>query len=654
VAGADRPDYDGAMGTGRRLLLAGLALVGLFALGTFAERSAYFDAWFGLEAWQKPGVPAFLLSSLALLVVLSSPRRADRLADFLARLAHLVPRRLREPLLLVSAGAATLVLTNYQLSGDGPNIMLGAQFGLGEIYPSHALTAYLHSAIVDLLGLDGREAVRLVSCASGVVYTAAALRIGRECFEDPGRRAGATALLLLTGTAALFFGTLEVYPTLAAGTAVYLLVGLRHLRKPGRFPWPPLVLGITFGLHGLAGVLLPSLLFLANDGAIRPFRWGRWLRWGAMFLVPVLLLFAALYFLTWSGAPPDAGPSRYGTFLGVDGHSPLLTLRLTPTNLTHRYALLDLEHFVGVLNVLFLGGGAALLLLLSALRWPTREPSFRFVGVVAIPLLIFPFVWNVSYGLRQDWDLFSLHGIPLALLAALAFLPRVTRPGHVLGAALVAGFAFVPFVVSNHVGQVDHLNYALHMETYFEMAGRVRPDPRHPMFFVEDPDHANARNARDARSRWRRRVDELDILDHRALMLQAIEAIDRDRPEEAEALYREVLRNSPRHATALASLGRLLVLVGGRDREARDLLHAAVREDPTLLRAWAALAEISLTRGRPDEAVRQLERGIRYGPLQASAAEAARFLAAIHRRNGRPEIAAEVLELAEDIESRQR
>jgi hypothetical protein len=224
----------------------------------------------GLEAWQKPGVQAFLPSSLALLVVLAVPRLSDRLAAALARSARRVPRRLREPLLLVFASATTLLLTNYQLSGDGPNIMLEAQFGLGAIYPSHALTAYIHSALVDVVGLDGREAVRLVSCASGVVYTAAALRIARVCFEDPGRRAGTTALLLLTGTAALFFGNLEVYPTLAAGIAVYLLVSLRHLEAPRRFPWPALVLGITFGLHGLAGVVLPSLLFLANDGAVRP------------------------------------------------------------------------------------------------------------------------------------------------------------------------------------------------------------------------------------------------------------------------------------------------------------------------------------------------------------------------------------------------
>jgi hypothetical protein len=336
------------------------------------------------------------------------------------------------------------------------------------------------------------------------------------------------------------------------------------------------------------------------------------------------------------------------------GQSPFLTLRLTPTNLTHRYALLDLEHLVGVLNLVFLGGGAALLLLVASLRWPTRERSFRFVGIVAIPLLIFPVVWNVSYGLRQDWDLFSLVGIPLALLAALSFLPRVTRPGHVLGAALVAAFAFVPFVISNHTGYGDRLTYAGTMERFFDIAGRLRPDPDRPQHFVEDPHHPGARIARDAWSRWKRRADELDTRGNRALLRQAREALARRRPAEAEARYRDVLRHSPRHPTARASLGRLLALVGGRDDEARDHLLAAVRVAPSILEAWMTLAELSLARGRPDEAIAQLERGLRCGPLRPVFPEAVRFLAEIHRRNGRPGVAADLLELAEDVESRRR
>jgi len=222
----------------------------------------------------------------------------------------------------------------------------------------------------------------------------------------------------------------DYWPAYDVAAAVYLRRGLREIREPGRFPWSPLVLGVTFCLHGSAGLLLPTLL-LRRDRSL-------WLR-GALFLLPVALVFGALFLVTWGGEAPAAGPERYGTFLGAMDQGPLLPLTLTPVNVLHRYAVLDPDHLLGVANLLVLAAPVGLLLLLTG-PWPRRDARFRFVLVAGAFLALFPLLWNVSYPLRRDWDLFSPVGVPLAVLGALALAVR--------GVDRAASARFIPWSAS--------------------------------------------------------------------------------------------------------------------------------------------------------------------------------------------------------------
>ena len=62
-----------------------------------------------------------------------------------------------------------------------------------------------------------------------------------------------------------------------------------------------------------------------------------------------------------------------------------------------------------------------LLALLLSGRRPSKEPRFRFVAAAALFLFLFPILWNISFSIRRDWDLFSSLGPPVALLGALAW-----------------------------------------------------------------------------------------------------------------------------------------------------------------------------------------------------------------------------------------
>ena len=509
------------------------------------------------------------------------------------------------------------LLTSHRLSGDFQDVLGRAV--RGEVYPSNALTSYLFLA-VGAGGLEAWEAIRLVSIASGLVYVACAVRIGVECFPDGARRAALTVLLLTAGTVALFFGTIEVYAPLAAAIALYLLVGIRRLAGRGRGVWPPLVLGIAFGIHGSAAFLVPSLVVLANGGRVWPARWRRSVAFCGLFLLPVLVLLAS-FLVSWGGEVPEAGPERYGTFLGAADQAPLLPLVKSPANLLNRYAIIDAEHLVGVLNLLLLASPAGLLLAVAG-RGRGRDPRVTFLLTAAAALVAFALVWNVSFSLRRDWDLFSPMGIPIALLGGLLFLRDEIRPGTALRVAAVSLFCFVPFVIANTGGPMERYLYAGQLVRAHRDAG--------------DPEGAKA---------WDAERERRDPGGVRETVLRA-DALAKDgRFVRAESLYRDALLHFPQNSFILTSLGKTLVCLG-RPEEARDVLERAVRAFPGKLDARLVLVEFMLEEGRDDDAIRALERGIRIGNLHPQKGLALHMLGQLYIRRGDRESAEAVMRLA--------
>jgi len=98
-----------------------------------------------------------------------------------------------------------------------------------------------------------------------------------------------------------------------------------------------------------------------------------------------------------------------------------------------------------------------------------------------------------------------------------------------------------------------------------------------------------------------------------ALMAQA-QALHRGgRLAQAEPIYREVLRRSPRHVDALHSLG-MLALQAGHAQAGADLIAQAIAVDPSHASAHGNLGYALHLLGRHEDALRHLERALELQP----------------------------------------
>ena len=97
------------------------------------------------------------------------------------------------------------------------------------------------------------------------------------------------------------------------------------------------------------------------------------------------------------------------------------------------------------------------------------------------------------------------------------------------------------------------------------------------------------------------------------LMAQAQSLHQGGRLAQAEPVYREVLRRSPRHVDALHGLG-MLAFQAGHPQAAADLIAQALAVDPQDASAHGNLGYALHTLGRHDEALQSLERALAIQP----------------------------------------
>jgi tetratricopeptide (TPR) repeat protein len=112
--------------------------------------------------------------------------------------------------------------------------------------------------------------------------------------------------------------------------------------------------------------------------------------------------------------------------------------------------------------------------------------------------------------------------------------------------------------------------------------------------------------------------------------------------EEAEQLYREVLRNNPTHVDAMRLLGNV-TLQTGRIYQAERLFRRAVANAPDFVQAHIDLGTALKKQSRLEEAIEQFRQAIRQEPqnvlahyLLASTLSLAGIRAEAHRRHARP------------------
>jgi tetratricopeptide (TPR) repeat protein len=598
---------------------------------------------FGIESWRRAGPVPALAAVAAVAVVVLVPRCADAIANAAAAAVAAIPRRARLPLVLAAAAALLAAFPDVTLSGDAMDAV--CRTSIRNVQPSNAATCWLHFAAADLFRADLVQTVRGVTVAAGVAGVAISIALARALFDDGPRRVASAALLVTTGNAALWFGSVEVYVPVGVAILAYLLVSVRALRGTGSRHLPPLVLGAAFVLHGSAGLLLPSLAFVAwtsapDGGADRRRAVLSVAAAGLLFLVPVVATFVLLWLWTWHGALPAPGPSLWGNFLGAMGAGPLLVLERGPGDVAPQYAFLDAEHALAAAMTIFMAAPAAWAL--AAAHAATRPgaapeaPRDRrltvFAAAALVPWIVYPCVWNVSYPLRHDWDMFTPLGAVGAFAVCLLVLRRAGDRAAAVRVAALCLFAFVPFVAS-HAGD-------LAMRRDFAQVAAATID-RFPDVRGDEPRRASVRA-------WDDETRRLDVSGAAARIDEGDAAARANRLEEAAAKYGEAVAAEPENRVAHLCRGRILLRLGRRDEARRDF-EAVVPTPSYMLRVVARqeLGRMALEDGDAREAVRQLGRSLHECSWNADPAGRARLLAQAWRRLGRPDVAAQVERFAD-------
>ncbi|MDQ2807369.1 MAG: hypothetical protein M3Z04_10735 [Chloroflexota bacterium] len=286
----------------------------------------------------------------------------------------------------------------------------------------------------------------LVATLAGGVYLAGAGLLGRAMGRTRGEAWTIVAGLCAVGNILLFFGYVESYALLAAGSLFVIWACWRYTEGRIGFGWVGLLATGTALLHGSAlwwGLMVFAAWLGRARGLPAARRWRTALAHGgegvAVGLAVVLLMVSAMLLDGYDWTELGYGLSHLG---GGDGHT-LMQLVRTETRFEH-YTFFSWAHLGGVIQEQLLTAPLALLTIGLALtlagpgvRALVRAvPPLRTLAVGAAAVFVYSITWNADLGPRSDWDLLSLPALPLTLLAV--YLLLHLPPGRARRLALAA------------------------------------------------------------------------------------------------------------------------------------------------------------------------------------------------------------------------
>jgi hypothetical protein len=361
-------------------------------------------------------------------------------------------------LLLAVLGAVVLFLLFPERAhrGDAGHCIAyapHAQVHLRQVLPRAAFTgAYQLQRTLgprpELLGSfpDAERAIALVSRLCGALGLVVLLLILRRFHAAspveseaawPNRAFLATALAVGTfGLAQLGFGHIEVYPVFVLVVLVYAWTALGGMPERLR----PVAIGgalaVALWSHLAAIWLVPSAWMVVKDG---PGRLRRLMHLGGGFVIGGALVLAGVM-------------AGYGVSLGELSGAAWREVVETPGGWVEGGRLLSAGHWLGLVReYLLLAWGLPFLLGWRRLRtaWKDRDPAVRFLIWMSLPLVAWSLVWEQKLGPVEDWDLFTVVAVPLALLGAWLVLKARAARGLVLPLVLLHCLHTALFITAN-------------------------------------------------------------------------------------------------------------------------------------------------------------------------------------------------------------
>ncbi len=401
------------------------------------EEIAWGYFWIGnFSPWVR--VVAF-----ALLLALSLPRlnRTVRriFSAAVESLAHLT-KRYGILLLCTCLFFISWWLASKTIYGDGGETMsllkAGQRINWREPLDRY-FTARMYHFTHTLFGWGPRAAIAMVSCLAGIVYWMTAAALARLLGTSREDRTVIFLLLISMGAVQIFFGNIENYSLLGAGSMLYLYLGLRYLERGTGLVWACLALAVTSCIHLAAVWLLPTLPLLAISGAFRfshdetgysfmisRVRLRRLLLESGIGMLGVLLVFGGTFLLAIHHLDSWRNLS-IAWFGGGDGR--LWVPLFHPSTRFESFTMFSWEHLRALMNELLLICPIGLFLVVAYLLFsPGRvrrcDRQILFLGSCTLLYLAYMSLFNPDMavfahpGILNEWDLFSVAAFPLVLL----------------------------------------------------------------------------------------------------------------------------------------------------------------------------------------------------------------------------------------------
>ncbi len=442
--------------------------------------------------------------------------------------------------------------TTTHFLGDGYQLLSRMAEGIPSVKIWDRGASLIHEGLfAAFLGEASERALlvfRLTSITAGVGWLLGSVILTRRLFDDNSTRYLFFLGLATGGYMLLFFGYVENYALLVTMTMLYTLTGLVVTRSGASSWWLlPLLAGAIF-LHLLAIVLLPSFLYLVLRRTVLG-RAVAHLSLKSRILTVALIAVAAMglyYYL-------------YTTHLFFT----FALLPLVPNQFTVEGDwLFSLKHFIDLGNLVMLLLPGLPVLAVSLLVLPSegrqRRTEYRFLGIAALSALMGVAVLNPGIGMPRNWDLFSIVGVPLTILAYFTVLDQRHRLAFVRPAAamaiLLGILSLAPRVATQTMPQ-----YAIaHFRNYLQL-DRIRNKNAWQLL----TDYYQQIGDRVAAARVT--SDKLALFPEIALNDRARELFSRGQHVQAMALADQALQHNPLLYDGYYNLGSCCLRLGMTD-----------------------------------------------------------------------------------------
>jgi len=532
------------------------------------------------------------------------------------------------PFVVMSALLFALFPGATHFLGDGYQLLSRLADGLGSVKSWDVGASLLNDVVFSITsGENPQRALttyRITSVASGVLTLGIVLVGALALFRNTLPRVLFLVGVATGGYALMFFGYVENYALLIAVLTLYALAGLLALKDRISAWWTlPVMAAATF-IHIFGLTLLPSLVYLL----LRRTRLAERMA-GLPARTKSIAALAAL----------AAGLALYHYLNSTCWFFTFAFLPIIPDQFTvEGDYLLSAKHAVDTLNLLvMLVPGLFVLMVgigMTSGRKALDSVEHRFLLILTLSVLAAVYAFNPGIGMPRNWDLFSIVGVPLALLCYYALLSsRTTGMVPILASSLACFLGLLmlaPRVAAQSAPQVAIAHFKNYLELdkirnrnarrllidYYRQVGDAATATREQALAEQDfpestynkrgKQHLQSGNFDRAEADFRRAV-ELNPLFYDAYANMASCRIVRGELDSALILLEIADGLNPYNAATISNIGTVYLRQNDLNR-ALQSFHEALRIDSLNQNAMAGLASGYLKSGQAERSLEYVTR----------------------------------------------